>query len=186
MGQLHSRQPLHGLPNPPIPLWGRRGAEQSSQPHSLTLDFGDEGPGGCQGLQGVEQRVLADDLAQDAQGFTQALVGQRPLGLLGVCKRGGLRCCIPVPRPCPVSPSRVPAPCLCSASLSLPCLPPSHPLPATSQAGTGHLPDHAANPPGLGASQKWHGHILLVQHLPTPTAASLLPSLVLAEGQPDL
>lgn len=120
---------------PPIPLWGRRAAGQSCQPCCLTLDFGDEGPCGRQGLQGVEQWVLADDLAQDTQGLTQALVGQRPLGLLGICEREGLRCCILVPRPCPVCPC--PAP--------LPCVPPSH-VPGRSC----HLPDHAANPPGLG------------------------------------
>lgn len=144
-------QPLHGgeLPSSiPIPLWGRRGAGRSSQPHCLTLDFGDEGPSSRQGLQGVEQGVLADDLAQDAQGFTQALVGQRPLGLLGICKRGGLRCCILVPYPCPVS------------LLCIPVLCPS-------QAGTCHLPD-AANPPALRASQDWHGHILVSHPSPQP------------------
>lgn len=59
----------------------------------LTLHFGDEGPRCCQGLQRVEQWVFVDHLAQHPQRFAQALVGLRPLGLLGVCRRKGVNFC---------------------------------------------------------------------------------------------
>lgn len=81
-----SRQPQNGLPSMG---WVWDGAPRPG----LTLHFGDEGPRCCQGLQRVEQWVFVDHLAQHPQRFAQALVGLRPLGLLGVCRRKGVNFC---------------------------------------------------------------------------------------------
>lgn len=75
------KTPLHTAPS--------SGKPSQSAPPWLTFDLGNERAGSCERLHGVQERVFGDDLAHHAQGFTQALVGQRPPGLEEVCQAEG-------------------------------------------------------------------------------------------------
>lgn len=51
----------------------------------LTFDLGNECPGGCECLHGVQEWVSGDDLTHDPQNLTQALMGQWPAGFKEIC-----------------------------------------------------------------------------------------------------